>query len=197
MCADHDLTQKLIALGVRDCKKLCDERVDALAIEIDQIAPQSVAVTILEPDHYNRKYDELTKEGRNLTDLLACAHAKSIEELALRDFALRPRSVLIDRFSTRPIETLVPTTHWGLEVFQVHEAEADAAVAAASIVARAKYLKWMDATSEKIGRQVAQGHGQRQKGRGNGATDRGARWHRDPQRTCEVASQDHEEGARF
>ena len=157
VCADHALVQNLVALGVRDCKKLSDGQVSALAIEIGQIAPHRVAVTILEPEDYNRKYDRLKKESKNLTDLLACAHAKSIEELALCDFAQRPKSVLIDRFSTRPIETLVPATHWGLEVFQVHEAEADAAVAAASIVARAAFLEWMNAASERLGVKLPKG----------------------------------------
>ena len=157
VCADHDLTQRLIALGVCDCKKLSDRKVSALAIEIDQIARQRVAFTILEPEDYNRKYDELKKEGKNLTDLLASAHARCIEELALGDFTQRPKSVLIDRFSTRLIETLVPATHWGLEVFQVHEAEADAAVAAASIVARAKFLEWMTNASARLGVKLPKG----------------------------------------
>jgi len=157
VCADHELMQKLIALGVRDCKKLSDGKVSTLAIEIDRIARQRVAVTILEPEDYNRKYDGLKKEGKNLTDLLAWAHARCIEELALGDFRQRPKSVLIDRFATRLIETLVPATHWGLEVFQVYEAEADAAVAAASIVARAKFLEWMNAASERLGIKLPKG----------------------------------------
>jgi ribonuclease HII len=149
--------QRLIALGVRDCKKLSDGQVSTLAIAIDRIARRRVAVTILEPEDYNRKYDALKKEGKNLNDLLAWAHARCIEELVLGDFRQRPKSVLIDRFATSLIETLVPTAHWGLEVFQVYEAEADAAVAAASIVARARFLEWMNAASERLGIKLPKG----------------------------------------
>ena len=73
VCADHDLTQRLIALGVCDCKKLSDRKVSALAIEIDQIARQRVAFTILEPEDYNRKYDEL-KQGARISPTFWLRH---------------------------------------------------------------------------------------------------------------------------
>jgi ribonuclease HIII len=157
VCADHELMQRLIALGVRDCKELSNGKVSALAIEIDRIARRRVAVTILEPEDYNREYDALKNEGKNANNLLARAHARSIEELLLGDFKQRPKSLLIDRFATPLIETLMPTEHWGLEVFQVYEAEADAAVAAASIVARARFLEWMNAASERLDIKLPKG----------------------------------------
>ena len=49
VCADHGLMQRLIALGVRDCKDLRDEKVSALAIKIDRISPRRVVVTTLAP----------------------------------------------------------------------------------------------------------------------------------------------------
>jgi ribonuclease HIII len=78
-----------------------DGKVNILAIEIDRIARRSVAVTILEPEEYNRKFEALKRDGKNSTDLLAWAHARCIEALALGDFRQRPKSVLIDRFATR------------------------------------------------------------------------------------------------
>lgn len=153
--ADGELIKGFCALGVRDCKDLRDERVRTLAAEIYRIAGDGVAVTCLYPEHYNELYCSFEKEGKTLNDLMASAYAGCIKDLLGRGFG--PEYVLVDRFSHHQIETLVQATEGRMPVREVYGAEENFAVAAASIVARAAFLEWMEATSESIGIELPKG----------------------------------------
>ena len=98
-----------------------DGKVNRLAIEIDRIAGRRVAFTILEPDDYNRKYDDSKRVKTRQPSGLGTRQMH--RRVGPRRRQAKAKSVLIDRFATRPIETLVPTTHWGLEMFHAYEAE--------------------------------------------------------------------------
>lgn len=153
--ADGELIKTLCALGVRDCKDLSDQRVSSLADEIYRIAGDGVAVTCLHPERYNELYSGFKRKGKTLNDLLAWAHSCCIKDLLAR--GSKPTSVLVDRFAYHPIQTLVQATDGGVPVLEVYTAEADFAVAAASIVARAKFLEWMEATSASLEIQLPKG----------------------------------------
>jgi ribonuclease HIII len=156
--ADGELIKWLCALGVRDCKDLSDVTVQSLAAELHQVVGERVAVTYLPPERYNDLYARFKYEGKNLNDLLASAHARCIKDLLAR--GLTPTSVLVDRFAFYPRETLAQATRGEVPILEAYEAEADFAVAAASIVARARFLDWMDATSERLGIALPKGTSQ-------------------------------------
>jgi ribonuclease HIII len=159
--ADERLIKRFCGLGVRDCKDLSDDSVRSLAKEILQIAGRGVAVTCLLPKRYNEMYAKFKERGKTLNDLLAWAHARSIEELLGKGH--EPKFVLVDRFSYHPIEALAQVTQGKIPVLEVYTAEVDFAVVAASIVARATFLEWMDTTSDSL--RVALPKGTHQKGK--------------------------------
>jgi ribonuclease HIII len=156
--ADHALCKTLTFLGVRDCKDLSDERVQFLAAEIHRIVPEGVSVFPVYPKHYNDLYEEFQRKGENLNDLVAWAHAECIKELFTRGSV--PTSVLVDQFTERPIHPLVEARR-GVPVLLTYRAEVDVVVAAASIVARAVFLEWMEATSERLGIMLPKGTDQK------------------------------------
>ena len=139
VCVDPAAAGELSALGVRDSKRISDGRVRALAGEVRSRVVSRL--TVVAPPRYNDLYEELRREGRRLNDLLAWAHARSIEDL-LEDGA-RPAYAIVDQFAeARVVERrlMAGTRSYALRVVQFPRAEADVAVAAASILARDGFL---------------------------------------------------------
>ena len=79
----------------------------------------------------------MRSEGKNLNTLLAWGHARSLEDLPAK--GVRPEFAVVDQFSdARYIGQciLADTRQSGLKIKQFPKAEADIAVAAASMLAR-------------------------------------------------------------
>ena len=135
-----DPSDLLADLGVADSKRLSDGRVAKLAPQVRERV--RFTVTVLAPPRYNDLYEEFRREGRRLNDLLAWAHARSLEDLL--DAGADPAYAIVDQFAdARVIEgrLLAGTRDRGLRVVQFPRAEADVAVAAASIIARDEFLR--------------------------------------------------------
>jgi ribonuclease HIII len=135
-----DPSDLLADLGVADSKKLSDKRVARLAPEIR--ARVRWRTTVLAPPRYNDLYEQFRREGRRLNDLLAWAHARSLEDLL--EAGADPAYAIVDQFAdARVIEgrLLAGTRERKLRVVQFPRAEADVAVAAASILARDEFLR--------------------------------------------------------
>jgi ribonuclease HIII len=148
----------LRALGVRDSKMLSDKAVRSMALEIRRIAKGRTAVTLIGPRKYNELYSQFRREGKNLNTLLAWGHARSIEDLL--NAGLKPKFVVVDQFAdSRYIEQkiLADTRQSRLPILQYPKAEADIAVAAASVLARNGFLEWMEQTSTKLGTRLPKG----------------------------------------
>jgi ribonuclease HIII len=95
-----------------------------------------------------------------MNTLLAWGHARSIEDLIGK--GMRPSYVIVDKFAdARYMEQklLADTREAGIELVQVTKAEADIAVAAASILAREAFLNWLDRTSATLGIKLPKGAG--------------------------------------
>ncbi|TME89668.1 MAG: hypothetical protein E6I43_00270, partial [Chloroflexi bacterium] len=135
---DGRTAQVLRTLGVRDSKLVSDRELRGLASNIRQVVEdEKRAVIIVAPKRYNELYKQMRSEGKNLNTLLAWAHTRAIEDLI--GHGLRPEFILSDQFGDkRYIESrlMVDTRLSGVPVLQMHRAEADVAVAAASILAR-------------------------------------------------------------
>ncbi|HEX2084352.1 MAG TPA: ribonuclease HIII [Solirubrobacteraceae bacterium] len=135
-----DPSDLLVDLAVADSKRLSDARVRALAPAIRERV--RFTITVLAPPRYNDLYEQLRREGRRLNDLLAWAHARSLEDLLAA--GARPAYAIVDQFAdARVVEgrLLAGTRERALPVHQFPRAEADVAVAAASIVARDEFLR--------------------------------------------------------
>ncbi len=156
---DGRTAQLLRTLGVRDSKLVSDRELRGLATNIrDVVEDEKRAVIIVAPKRYNELYKQMRSEGKNLNTLLAWAHTRAIEDLI--GHGLRPEFILSDQFGDkRYIESrlMVDTRLSGVPVLQMHRAEADVAVAAASILARDAFLGWLEQAGKTLGLTVPKG----------------------------------------
>ncbi len=137
--ADKAGIEKLLALGVRDSKKIQDSAVRTLSKKI--CADCAHTIVRISP----RKYNELYARFGNLNHLLAWGHATAIENLVQQTEC---QEVLIDQFADEKVVIkALERKHLKVHLKQRHRAEEDPVVAAASIVARACFVEDL----EKLG----------------------------------------------
>jgi ribonuclease HIII len=149
---DRDLARHFQEIGVADSKRISsDKRIRDLAAAIRKSgAAQSVVV--IGPDRYNALF---VKIG-NLNKLLAWGHARVIENLC----ALRPECprALSDKFAdVRVLQRALMEKGRSITLDQRTKAESDFAVAAASILAREKFIDWLDTAGRRIGVPLPRG----------------------------------------
>ncbi|MHC1718762.1 MAG: ribonuclease HIII [Acidaminococcaceae bacterium] len=155
---DTDIARELIAAGVKDCKVLTDKEIHRLAPIIKEVAPINV-VLALKPEMYNYRYEQLRLEKKNLNHLLANGHVSAIRKAVQQ----RPECnyALVDQFSVHSgIREALEKEFADLIVVEQKRAEADIAVAAASVLARERFLMEMEELSVLAGRKLAKGGGE-------------------------------------
>ena len=118
--------------GVKDSKKLTDPMSLRLAARIKQVCPHTVIA--IGPTKYNELYEKF----RNLNTLLAWGHARAIENV----LEVHPCSLAISDQFANPVVLKKQLFEKGkaIRLESRVRAEADIAVAAASILARAEFL---------------------------------------------------------
>ena len=132
----NEKSEKLFTdLGIKDSKKISDKKILEFEKSIKANAVHSI-VTIS-----NTRYNELYANIKNLNRLLAWGHARVIENICENnecDYALS------DQFGDESlIKSALMKYGQKIELRQMVRAESDIAVAAASILARAAYVKKM------------------------------------------------------
>ncbi len=147
--SDSKDIEKLAEMGVKDSKKITDKRVEQIAKQI--MAKYLFTTVVIGPE----KYNELEQKMGNVNSMLAWAHARTIENLLTK---VRCTKVVIDQFANKKV-VLDALMKKGKEVRleQRHKAESDLVVAAASILARAEFLKRLKKTSEETGIALPKG----------------------------------------
>ncbi|MDR2462781.1 MAG: ribonuclease HIII [Verrucomicrobiales bacterium] len=152
---DKALAKALAAAGVRDSKRVgSDRRMLEMEREVRNILGSKVDVVAIFP----RKYNELYGRFRNLNEMLAWGHSKVIENLALKVPSC-PRA-LSDQFANpRVLERQLAKKNVRIRLEQRTKAEADIAVAAASILARAAFLRGLETLGEGLARPLGKGAG--------------------------------------
>jgi len=142
----------LHTLGVDDSKALADSRLPEMEQAILALGPTEVIV--ISPV----KYNELHTRMGNLNRLMAWAHGRVIETLLER--APNADWVLIDRFAEEDvIRRGLGDRGRATRVAMRPKAEEDPAVAAASILARAAYLRGLHSLSRRVGVKLHPGAG--------------------------------------
>jgi ribonuclease HIII len=140
----------LETLGVRDSKGLTDAVMTSLARDIRAAFPHEV-VTILPP-----RYNELWRKLGSVNRLLAWAHARAIENVLER--APEATAAVADQFGDRTlIERALFERGRAIELVQMPRAERDPAVAAASILARAEFVRRLDLLGRSAGVRLPKG----------------------------------------
>jgi len=144
---DAAIARRLIDAGVMDSKRITSAaRIRQLAAAIRATPGCTTEVIAIGPERYN----EMHASFGNLNRLLAWGHARVIEKLA----AARPACprALSDQFA-RPqvLQRALRDKGLTLELEQRTKGESDTAVAAASILARERFIDWIDKTSTACG----------------------------------------------
>jgi len=136
--------------GVKDSKKLTDAQSLALAEKIKKVCPHSVI--LMNPVKYNELYLKI----KNLNHLLAWGHAQAIENVLEK----QPADLIIsDQFAAGGNVVKSKLKELGRQAQFVSRvrAESDLAVAAASILARAEFLKRLKGLSQEFGIDLPKG----------------------------------------
>jgi len=135
--------KSLQEIGVRDSKEISVLGVRRLSERIlEVVSPENVRVIVLSP----REYEVRRAAAGNINGLLGEIDAEIIGELA-RDVAV----VVVDEFARSARDDLESFVPAGVRLEVRPRAEDDAAVAAASIVARARQLEEIEHLSERVG----------------------------------------------
>ncbi|MBN1618791.1 ribonuclease HIII [Candidatus Dojkabacteria bacterium] len=144
----EEITKKLMSLGVRDSKQLSDRKILELDSAIRSLT--KCETLVIKPYDYNHLYSHI----KNVNKLLAWGHANTLEQLLSKQIVRKKcQKIVFDKFANsddRILDALKADLR-SKEIVQMHRGEADIAVAAASIIARAKFVIEMNELSKRYG----------------------------------------------
>jgi ribonuclease HIII len=141
--------EPLRTAGVRDSKMLSDKQAAAFAEQIRVLCPFTIVA--IGPERYN----SLQASFKNLNRLLAWGHARAIENLLEKVPCDR---VVADQFGDeRFLNNALMAKGQAVKLIQKPRAEEEVAVAAASIIARAEFLRRLQELSTRYGVALPKG----------------------------------------
>ncbi len=145
--------EQLSLLGVRDSKSNSDSKNKSLATQIIEIlGKNSVNVVCIGPERYNSLYDEM---GKNLNKVLGWGHARVMENLLSLNSC---ENAIADQFGDETvIKSALMKKGKSLNLIQTPKGERDIGVAAASILARARFLDELDKLGKVLGVTLSKG----------------------------------------
>ncbi len=136
-------------LGVKDSKKISDNRVREFAALIKEGYKHSLVA--IGPEKYNELYGKL----RNLNRILAWAHSRAIENILEE---VHCAQAITDQFGDKLyVLNALMKKGKNIELIQKPKAEEDMAVASASILARAEFLRRLYFLSQDMGVDLPKG----------------------------------------
>ena len=159
--ADGQMVHDWQAEGVKDSKSLTDGSI----LRLEKIILRTKGVVVKKTLAGMPRYNELMgKPNANLNKLLAWYHSKSVRA------ALEQRKVewgMLDQFSKAPLtQQQLKKDGVDFDLRMQTKAEADPVVAAASICARAEYVRQLRKLSVEFGEELKKGAGAQVKKQG-------------------------------
>lgn len=146
---DDSTAAKLAAAGVKDCKLLTDKKI----LQLEDVIKSTVvdfSVLELKPKAYNLRYKQVLAQGGKLNQLLGYGHVAALSQVLERHEDCH--AALIDQFTTSLVNVRELTRRFpNCVVKQQPKAEVNLAVAAASVLARARFLRTMAELAEAAG----------------------------------------------
>lgn len=152
---DQSMADKLKEIGVTDSKLIKnDKKIVAIAEKIKTIVAYQFSVIVIGNPTYNQLYERC----QNLNRLLAWGHARALENV-LEKVPSCPKAIS-DQFGSKGTVSRALMERGRRIVLEEHpRAEADIAVAAASILARAEFVLRMGKLAELAGFELPKGAG--------------------------------------
>ncbi len=151
--SDERSAHELMQLGCKDSKSISDDRaIHRIAERIKTLPGVAWEIICIGPARYNELYAEIG----NLNRLLAWGHARVIA--ALHEKVPTCPRALSDQFANEwVLKRALGQRHLPVKLEQRPRAESDVAVAAASILARDRFVQWMQATATAAGCDIPLG----------------------------------------
>ncbi|WP_163653644.1 ribonuclease HIII [Listeria sp. PSOL-1] len=146
-------------LGVKDSKAMKDQEICAIAKQIIPIIPNSVLICP------NPKYNEIEHQGMNQGKIKALLHNRALSNVLKRIYPEKPEAILIDQFAekntyyrylTEEPEIIREDVYFATKAEGLH-----LAVAAASIIARYKFVEAFLEMERELGMPLTKGAGSR------------------------------------
>jgi ribonuclease HIII len=153
--ADKSAIEAWRKAGVQDSKKITEGKI----LLLDQLIRETHGAVVRTCFCGMPKYNDLmSRPGANLNRLLAWQHATALEQALL---AKRVPWGLLDQFTEQPLvqRELAKKGVKDFELKMRTKAESDPVVAAASVVARAEFVRQMNLLSKKFGAKLQKGAG--------------------------------------
>lgn len=154
--ADRDAVEEWLKAGVKDSKKISEGQIFKLEELIRNT--RGVVVEVFAWEHMPKYNELMAKPSANLNRLLAWQHAKGLIAALNRKWV--PWG-LLDQFSEQPLvqRELAKKEVKNFDLKMRTKAEEDPVVAAASVCARAEYVRQMVMLSRKFGGKLQKGAG--------------------------------------
>jgi len=155
---------ELRSAGVRDSKLLTDPMAHEVAAAVRRVCDGRFAEEVIPPAEYNALYEQFKARNENLNHLLAWEHVHVLEPLlASGGLPIDTVTVIADQFANE--RYVRERLHQALDsrdlpmppLVQTPGAEANVAVAAASILARDRFLRWLEEASAHYGIKLPKG----------------------------------------
>jgi ribonuclease HIII len=153
--ADKSAIETWRKAGVQDSKKIAEGKI----LLLDQLIRETKGAVVRTCFCGMPKYNDLmSRPGANLNRLLAWQHATALEQALV---AKRVPWGLLDQFTEQPLvqRELAKKGVKDFELKMRTKAESDPVVAAASVVARAEFVRQMNLLSKKFGAKLQKGAG--------------------------------------
>lgn len=150
---DAPLVAAMREMGVKDSKRISsDARAREIARALRDLLKNRYDIVVINPARYNSFY----RSTRNVNRMLAWAHARTIENM-LGKVPDCPRAISDQFGSKQQVERALMQKGRRIELIQRPRAEADMAVAAASILARDRFLTALAELKERFGIPIPKG----------------------------------------
>lgn len=130
--------RSIVRAGARDCKLMTDAEVMTVEKRLNELGKSSVVV--LPPEEYNRRYAAV----HNINILLNELYGDLLQSMAL---AVGARTVILDKYGNRALSLWKGRPEFNF-IVETH-AEQYPEVAAASVLARAAFLKGLHETARE------------------------------------------------
>jgi ribonuclease HIII len=142
--------RELREAGIRDSKDLTLSQARSISARVKEIVgSENICVIALKPWEYDRRRNAA---GRNVNRLLGELNVEIVDKLKSE-----VEVVVVDEFGVKAHSYIASHMPDGVRLEVRQRAEDDTAVAAASIVARARYLEEMDRLSNEVGFELPRG----------------------------------------